>query len=265
VADDTKFSELMTETVGGRERSTQTDSLIEQISTVGGVGFESGSYVEPVQRGKRGNKGNKTAKGTGLATGGAQRDRHACFGTKCEQKGTNLVSIPHDGGTHYAPMCYDCKETAIKNAKKRGLPVPTSTNMTAQVADMFDVQDSDYEESVPNKLVASSPERIKRNPSRFKSSSGTGRPGVSIVNAIVDAMDPERVAATIPVMAHRLKNAPGQWENPDGPDYKLGQADPKVDTVPRHPLSISESPAYVNRAVFEVKGRRGELDAGLVK
>jgi hypothetical protein len=268
VADDTKFSELMTETVGGRERSTQTDSLIEQISTVGGVGFESGSYVEPVQRGKRGNKGNKTAKGTGLATGGAQRDRHACFGTKCEQKGTNLVSIPHDGGTHFVPMCYDCKETAIKNAKKRGLPVPTSTNMTSQIADIFDVQDEssvefNKEERIPRSLkpgdrsVRTAPrsDRVEKTQSRFKSSSGTGKPGVSIVNAVVEAMDPERVAATMPVMAHRIKSIPGEEK----------VTTEQLNASPRHPLSASESPAYVNRALFEAKGRRGELDVGLVK
>ena len=255
MADDTKFSELMTETVGGRERSAKTDSLVEQLSTVGGIGFESGSYVTPKQRGKRGNKGNKTAKGTGLATGGAQRDRHACFGTNCEQKGTNLVSIPHDGGTHFAPLCYDCKETAIKNAKKRNLPVPTSTPMTSQVADMFDVQDSDYDDSVHEKLIASSPDRVKKAPSRFKSSSGTGRPGVSIVNAIVDAMDPERVAASTPVMSHRIRSIPGE-------DKVTTE---QLDAVPPHPLSISESPAYKNRALFEAKGRRGELDIGIGK
>jgi len=235
MADENKFSELMTETVGGRERTSAKDSIIEQYVTSGedssfgaGISYEGVDYVAPKQRGKRGNKGNRAAQGTGLATGGAQRDRHACFGTNCEQKGTNLVSIPHDKGTHFAPMCYDCKETAIKNAKKRGLPVPTSTPMTSQVADMFDVQDRDSEDSVPTKVVQSMPmkERVKKAPSKFKSSSGTGRPGSHIVNAVVQAMDPHKTAGI----------------------------DPRVAT---------ESPAYKNRNWFEVKGRRGELDIGL--
>jgi hypothetical protein len=261
MADENKFSELMTETVSGRERVSAKDSIIEQYATAGedssfgaGISIEGPTYTAPKQRGKRGNKGNKTAQGTGLATGGAQRDRHACLGTNCEQKGTNLVSIPHDKGTHFAPMCYDCKETAIKNAKKRGLPVPTSTPMTSQVADMFDVQDRDSEDSVPRQVVQSMPmrERVKKTPSKFKSSSGTGRPGVSIVNAVVEAMDPDRVAASLDVMKHRIKGVSGD-EN-----TTMEQR----DAVAPHPLSSSVSPAYVNRNLFEVKGRRGELDTG---
>ena len=252
MADDTKFSELMTETPGGSRPAL--DSVRETMATVGGLGFEGGSYVASKQRGKRGNKGNKTAKGVGLYTAGAQRDRHACLGTKCEQKGTNLVSIPHDGGTHYAPMCYDCKETAIKNAKKRGLPIPTSTSMTSQASRAFDVLDDDYEDSVSEKLIASSPERVKKAPSKFKSSSGTGRPGVSIVNAIVDAMDSERVAASTPVMSHRISSIPGE--------EKVTRDQINAEAVV-HPRAATESPAYNNRALFEVKGRRGELDIGL--
>lgn len=264
MADENKFSELMTETVSGRERVSAKDSIIEQYSTAGegssfgaGISIEGPTYTAPKQRGKRGNKGNKTARGTGLATGGAQRDRHACLGTNCEQKGTNLVSIPHDKGTHFAPMCYDCKETAIKNAKKRGLPVPTSTPMTSQVADMFDVQDRDSEDSVPRQVVQSMPmrERVKKTPSKFKSSSGTGRPGVSIVNAIVSAMDPDKAAASPAVIAHRIAQIPGE-----------DQVTPKqLDLSVPHPLSVTESPAYRNRALFEAKGRRGELDSGMVK
>jgi len=264
MADENKFSELMTETVSGRERVSAKDSIIEQYATAGedssfgaGISIEGPTYTAPKQRGKRGNKGNKTAQGTGLATGGAQRDRHACLGTNCEQKGTNLVSIPHDKGTHFAPMCYDCKETAIKNAKKRGLPVPTSTPMTSQVADMFDVQDRDSEDSVPRQVVQSMPmrERVKKTPSKFKSSSGTGRPGVSIVNAIVEAMDPDKAAASPAVIAHRIAQIPGE-----------DQVTPKqLDSSVPHPLSVTESPAYRNRALFEAKGRRGELDSGMVK
>jgi hypothetical protein len=264
MADENKFSELMTETVSGRERVSAKDSIIEQYATAGedssfgaGISIEGPTYTAPKQRGKRGNKGNKTARGTGLATGGAQRDRHACLGDSCEQKGTNLVSIPHDKGTHFAPMCYDCKETAIKNAKKRGLPVPTSTPMTSQVADMFDVQDRDSEDSVPRQVVQSMPmrERGKKTPSKFKSSSGTGRPGVSIVNAIVSAMDPDKAAASPAVIAHRIAQIPGE-----------DQVTPKqLDLSVPHPLSVTESPAYRNRALFEAKGRRGELDSGMVK
>lgn len=264
MADENKFSELMTETVGGRERVSGKDSIIEQYATAGedssfgaGISIEGPTYTAPKQRGKRGNKGNKTAQGTGLATGGAQRDRHACFGPSCEQKGTNLVSIPHDKGTHFAPMCYDCKEAAIKNAKKRGLPVPTSTPMTAAVADMFDVQDRDSEDVVPSKVVQALPmrERVKKTPSKFKSSSGTGRQGVSIVNAIVSAMDPDKAAASPAVIAHRIAQIPGE-----------DQVTPKqLDLAVPHPLSVTESPAYNNRALFEVKGRRGELDSGMVK
>jgi len=265
MADDTKFSELMTETPGGGR--PVLDSIRETIATVGGIGFEVGSYARK-PRGKRGNKGNKTAKGTGLATGGAQRDRYACFGTSCEQKGTNLVSIPHDKGTHFAPMCYDCKETAIKNAKKRGLPIPTSSPMTKDVADIFDAHEEtsaefNIEENIPGSLkpgdrsvrLAPRSDRVEKTPSRFKSSSGTGKPGVSIVNAIVDAMDPERVAASTPVMSHRIRSIPGE--------DKVTTA--QLDAVPPHPLSISESPAYKNRALFEAKGRRGELDIGIGK
>ena len=268
MADENKFSELMTETVGGRERSAKTDSLVEQLSTVGGIGFEGGSYASPKQRGKRGNKGNESAKGRGLTTATEQRDRYGCFGTSCEQKGTNLVSIPHDKGTHYAPMCYDCKETAIKNAKKRGLPVPTSTPLTANIAEMFDTQEEDSvefnkEERIPrsltpgDRLVRTAPrsDRVEKTPSRFKSSSGTGKPGVSIVNAVVEAMDPERLAGSFDVMKHRIKGVPGDEET------TMEQR----DAVEPHPLSASVSPAYVNRNIFEVKGRRGELDAGLVK
>lgn len=264
MADDTKFSELMTETVSGRERTSAKDSIIEQYATAGdssfgaGVTYEGVDYVAPKQRGKRGNKGNKAAQGTGLATGGAQRDRHACLGTNCEQKGTNLVSIPHDQGTHFAPMCYDCKETAIKNAKKRGLPVPTSTPMTSQVADMFDVQDRDSEDSVPRQVVQSMPmrERAKKTPSKFKSSSGTGRPGVSIVNAIVSAMDPEKTAGMMNVIGHRIAQIPG---------YDSVTRDQLDAETVAHPRSATESPAYINRALFEAKGRRGELDSGMVK
>ena len=268
MADDTKFSELMTETVGGRERSAKTDSLVEQLSTVGGIGFEGGSYVAPKQRGKRGNKGNKSAKGRGLTTATEQRDRYGCFGTGCEQKGTNLVSIPHDQGTHFAPMCYDCKETAVKNAKKRGLPIPTSSPMTKDVADIFDAQDEssvefNKEERIPRSLtpgdrsVRTAPrsDRVEKTPSRFKSSSGTGKPGVSIVNAVVEAMDPDKVAASFDVLKHRIKGVPGDEET------TMEQR----DAVAPHPLSASVSPAYVNRSLFEARGRRGELDVGLVK
>jgi hypothetical protein len=263
MADENKFSELMTETVSGRERVSAKDSIIEQYATAGedssfgaGISIEGPTYTAPKQRGKRGNKGNKTAQGTGLATGGAQRDRHACLGTNCEQKGTNLVSIPHDKGTHFAPMCYDCKETAIKNAKKRGLPVPTSTPMTSQVADMFDVQDRDSEDSVPRQVVQSMPmrERGKKTPSKFKSSSGTGRPGVSIVNAVVQAMDPDKTAAMMGVIGHRIAQIPGE--------DAVTRNQINAETV-AHPRSVTESPAYNNRSLFEVKGRRGELDIGL--
>lgn len=265
MADENKFSELMTETVGGRERTSAKDSVIEQYATAGedssfgaGISIEGPTYTAPKQRGKRGNRGNRTAQGTGLATGGAQRDRHACLGTNCEQKGTNLVSIPHDKGTHFAPMCYDCKETAIKNAKKRGLPIPTSTPMTSQVADMFDVQDRDSEDSVPRQVVQNIPmrERGKKTPSKFKSSSGTGRPGSHIVNAIVQAMDPDKVAGMLGVMGHRIAQIPGEGA------VTRDQLD--AETV-AHPRSATESPAYKNRALFEVKGRRGELDSGMVK
>jgi hypothetical protein len=264
MADDNKFSELMSETVGGRERASAQDSVIEQYATAGedspfgaGISIEGPTYATP-KRGKRGNKGNKAARGSGLFTGGAQRDRHACLGDKCEQKGTNLVSIPHDGGTHFAPMCYDCKETAIKNAKKRGLPIPTSTPMTSQVADMFDVQDRDSEDSVPRKVVQSMPmrERVKKPPSKFKLSSGTGRPGISIVNAVVEAMDPDKTAAMMGVIGHRIAQIPGE--------DKVTRDQLDAETV-AHPRSATESPAYINRALFEAKGRRGELDSGMVK
>jgi hypothetical protein len=162
-------------------------------------------------------------------------------------------------------MCYDCKETAIKNAKKRGLPVPTSTPMTSQVADIFDVQDEssvefNKEERIPRSLkpgdrsVRTAPrsDRVEKTQSRFKSSSGTGKPGVSIVNAVVEAMDPDRVAASLEVMKHRIKGVSGD-EN-----TTMEQR----DAVAPHPLSSSVSPAYVNRNLFEVKGRRGELDTG---
>lgn len=265
MADNNKFSELMAETVGGQERSSAKDSVIEQYATAGedssfgaGISIEGPTYVAPKQRGKRGNKGNKTAQGTGLSTGGAQRDRHACFGPSCEQKGTNLVSIPHDKGTHFAPMCYDCKETAIKNAKKRGLPVPTSTPMTAQVADMFDVQDRDSEDTVPTDVVRSMPmrERQKKKPSKFKLSSGTGRPGVSIVNAVVQAMDPDKLAGMVGVIGHRIAQIPGE----EG--VTRDQVD--AETVP-HPRSVTESPAYKNRALFEANNRRGDQSDKLIE
>ena len=259
MADDTKFSELMTETVGGRERTSAKDSIIEQYVTSGddvSFGYEGVDYVAPKHRGKRGNKGNRSAQGTGLATGGAQRDRYGCFGDSCEQKGTNLVSIPHDKGTHYAPMCYDCKETAIKNAKKRGLPIPTSNPITKNVADTFDALDRDSEDSVPIKVVQSTPmrERVKKPPSKFKSSSGTGRPGSHIVNAVVKAMDPHKTAGMIDVIGHRIAQLPGEDE------VTRGQVDAEAVV---HPKAATESPAYKNRAMFEVKGRRGELDIGL--
>lgn len=267
MADNNKFSELMTETVGGQERSNVRDSLVEQIATVGGVGFEGGSYVAPKQKGKRGNRGNRAAQGTGLTTGGAQRDRHSCYGTNCEQKGTNLVSIPHEKGTHFAPMCYDCKETAIKNAKKRGLPIPTSTPLTKNVADMFAIQDEDSvefnkEERLPrsfipgDRAVRTAPvsDRDEKKPSRFRSSAGTGKPGVSIVNAVVEAMDPDKVAGMLGVVGHRIAQIPGEDA------VTRNQID--AETV-AHPRSISESRPYVNRHMFEVKGRRGELDIGL--
>lgn len=269
MADNNKFSELMTETVGGQERSNVRDSLVEQISTVGGVSFEGGSYVAPKQRGTRGNKGNRAAQGRGLTTATEQKDRYGCFGNKCEQKGTNLVSIPHDKGTHFVPMCYDCKETAIKNAKKRGLPIPTSTPMTKNVADIFDAQDEssvefNKEERIPRSLtpgdraVRTAPvsDRVEKKQSRFRSSAGTGKPGVSIVNAVVAAMDPDKVAGMLGVMGHRIAQIPGE------DSVTREQLD--KETV-AHPRSATESPAYINRNLFEVKGRRGELDAGMVK
>ena len=265
MADDTKFSELMTETVGGRERSTKTDSLVEQLSTGGGITFTGDEYTASKQRGKRGNKGNKTAQGTGLATGGAQRDRHSCFGSNCEQKGTNLVSIPHDKGTHFAPMCYDCKETAIKNAKKRGLPVPTSTPMTSARADMFDVQDRDSEDTVPVSVVKAIPMREKpKKSSKTKTfrgmkvvqntkSAGTGKPGISSLNALVEFTDPVGAAGSWGAITHRIRQNPGD-------DIVDATSRDAAGEVSPNPFDTSTFGGYKDRHVFELNSRRSKAD-----
>jgi hypothetical protein len=58
------------------------------------------------------------------------------------------------------------------------------------------------------------------------------------------------------VIGHRIAQIPGE--------DKVTRDQLDAETV-AHPRSATESPAYINRALFEAKGRRGELDSGMVK
>lgn len=261
------------------------------------MSLEGPSYAEQYKKeNRRGTKGHKGGGSKSILETGAPRESfETCYNDSCDSPAQKYAVIKNEEKTHFAPVCHSCAGKLKRAAAKKGLPIDFGkisrvTHPQLQFADQNN-EENDLGilgpfTSPTGKPIMHVPKDRYRNDEeagkiidkqfpdkRFKSTSGTGKPGSHIVNSIVEAMDPEGLAGLPHVIAHRIAqipdtNAPASIKKlPSGKEVET--ASPvtveQLDSVNAHPKSATEAPEYVNRALFEVRGRRGELDLGLGK
>jgi hypothetical protein len=250
-------------------------------------------YKKENRRGTKGNKGGRRI--SSRETGVAPEPFETCYNDSCDSPAQKYAVIKNEEKTHFAPVCHSCAGKLKRAAVKKGLPIDFG-KISRVNHPQFKLADQTAEEndlgilgpftSPTGKPIMHVPKDRYRNDEeagkfideqapdkKFKSTSGTGKPGSHILNSIVEAMDPEGIAGLPHVIAHRIAqipdtNAPDSTKKlPSGKEVEI--ASPvtieQLDSVPAHPKSATEAPEYVNRALFEVRGRRGELNLGLGK
>lgn len=261
------------------------------------MGLEGPSYAEQYKKeNRRGNKGNKGGgRISSRETGVTPEPFETCYNDNCDSPAQKYAVIKNEDKTHFAPVCHSCAGKLKRAAAKKGLPIDfgkisrvnhpqfkladqTNEENTLGIPGPFTASDGKPIMHVPKDRYQNDEEAVKfidkyAPDKKFKSTSGTGKPGSHIVNSIVEAMDPEGMAGLPHVIAHRIAQIP----NTNAPDSTTSLPSGKevetmspvtveqLNSVNAHPKSATEAPEYLNRALFEVRGRRGELDLGLGK
>jgi hypothetical protein len=141
--------------------------------------------------------------------------------------------------------------------------------MTSARADMFDVQDRDSEDTVPVSVVKAIPMREKpKKSSKTKTfrgmkvvqntkSAGTGKPGISSLNALVEFTDPVGAAGSWGAITHRIRQNPGD-------DIVDATSRDAAGEVSPNPFDTSNFGGYKDRHVFELNSRRSKADGDSV-